>query len=180
MSGEKSGYNPDAYDDGTNLSAEEKAALDKAAAERRAAILEGRAKEKKAAAPSQKEEMVVVSSSKPKLGSGLVGRKGFGLHHRSLTEGNPAEAKAADVKRGETTVEAGLNRSVKKLLDSFSGEFKFDLVPLGDGKKYILKLFVKNGQTFDVNKDFQGPFQSIMAQLNQHLEASFSKRQKLA
>lgn len=179
MSGEKSGYNPDAYDDGVDLSAEEKASLDKAAAERRATMLEERIKEKEARA-SQKDEAAVSGDSKPKLGFGLAGRKGFGLHHRSLAEGSPAQAKAADIKRGEPAVEAGLNRSVKKLLESFAGEFKFDLVPLGDGKKYILKLFVKNGQTFDVNKDFQGAFPSIMTQLNQHLNTNFSKKQKLA
>ncbi|MBP6859686.1 MAG: hypothetical protein KBC69_03655 [Candidatus Magasanikbacteria bacterium] len=175
MSGEKSGYNPDAYDDGADLTAEEKADLDKAAAERRAAMLEERTQQKKAAALQKKE---VVEPSDPKRGSSA--RKGFGVHYRGLTESDPAQAKAADVKRGDAAVEAGLNRSVRKLLDSFVGEFKFDLVPLGDGKKYILKLFVKKGQTFDVHKEFQGPFPSIMTQLNQHLNTNFSKKQKLA
>ena len=169
MSGEKSGYNPDAYNDGTDLTAEEKADLDRAAAERRAAMLEERARQKNA----------VTLSGNPKSGS-AGSRKGLGVHHRGLTESDPAQVKAADIKRGEPAVEAGLNRSVKKLLESFVGEFKFDLASLGDGKKYILKLFVKNGQTFDVNKDFQGPFPSIMTQLNQHLNTNFSKKQKLA
>lgn len=175
MPGEKSGYNSDAYDDGTDLTAEEKAALDQAAAERRAAMLEERTRQKKAAT-SQKEEVVVSGGQKTKSGN----RKGLGVHHRGLTESDPAQAKAADIRRDEIVVEGGLNRSVRKLLDSFMGEFKFDLVSLGDGKKYILKLFVKNGQTFDVNKDFQGPFPSIMTQLNQHLNTSFQKKQKLA
>lgn len=103
---------------------------------------------------------------------------GFGVNQRNVVEGNAAQVKEVAIRSGDLQVEAGQNRTVKKLLSKFFELPKFELIPLGDGKRFRLELFVPNGLTYDLDKEFQGPFDSIMKQLEKYVADTFPMLKK--